>query len=83
MAEIVHVDYLDIQARIHCTHGHFSQLQMVTTVNYGLDCYYSALEAGLSLKSTIGDRRTPQMVTTVNYRWSLQSTMGWTVTTVH
>ena len=28
-------DYLDIQAHIHCTHGHFSQLQMVTSVNYG------------------------------------------------
>ena len=35
MAEIFHIDYLDIQARIHCTHGHFSQLQMVTSVNYG------------------------------------------------
>ena len=48
---------------------------MVTTVNYGLECYYSALETELSLKSTIGDRRSPpdghycqlHMVTTVNY----------------
>ena len=35
MAEIFHVDYLYIQVHINCTHGHFSQLQMVTSVNYG------------------------------------------------
>ena len=31
MAEIFHVDYLDIQVRIHCTHGHLVPLQMVTS----------------------------------------------------
>ena len=42
-----------------------SNYSMVNIVKYGLDCYYSALEAGLSLKSTIGVRRSPQIVTTV------------------